>query len=81
VIAMMLATRAEALFVSNLQPSDHPDADDVARAIRTSLRTFGGVVGCAQAFAAEYGEHPEIAADRMRWALAVVAPAPLALAA
>jgi hypothetical protein len=61
--------RAEALFASDLQPSDRPTDAQVARAIHKSLLARGGVAGCAAAMAAEYGEHPENAALRMRWAL------------
>jgi len=61
--------RAEALFASDLQPSDRPTDAQVARAIHTSLSARGGAAGCAAAVAAEYGEHPETAAPRMRWAL------------
>jgi uncharacterized membrane protein len=75
VIAMTLATRAEALFVSTLQPSDHPSRHQVQAAILLSRRTHGGVIGCAIDFAAEYGEHPEASVDRMRWALGLVAAA------
>jgi hypothetical protein len=72
VIIMTSATKAEALFVSSLQPSDHPTIDQIVRAIRTAQRTRGGESGCAVAFAAEYGEHPEASAERMRWALSQV---------
>jgi hypothetical protein len=64
-------TRAEALFVSDLQPSDRPTDAQVARAIHESLLVRGGAAGCAAIMAAEYGEHPEAAALRMRWALAL----------
>lgn len=64
-------TRAEALFASDLQPSDRPTDAQVARAIDTSLLVRGGAAGCAAAVASEYGEHPETAAPRMRWALAL----------
>ncbi len=70
---MTLASKAEALFISSLQPSQHPTNEQLAAAIRDSLRQHGGVSGCAEAFAAEYGEHPETSRDRMRWALAAAA--------
>jgi hypothetical protein len=70
---MTLASRAEALFASSLQPSERPTASQIAAAIRTSLREHGGSCGCAEACAAEYGDHPETARDRMRWALASAA--------
>jgi hypothetical protein len=80
VIIMTLATRAEALFVSSLQPSDQPTVDEVVEAIGLSLQTRGGVSGCADAFAAQYGEYPEEAARRMRWAISLVVRFPAARA-
>jgi hypothetical protein len=62
---------AEALFVSSLQPSDQPTADEVRDAIVASMRRFGGADGCAVLCAAEFGDHPEVAVMRMRWALSV----------
>jgi hypothetical protein len=64
--------RAEALFASLVQPSEVPSAAQIADAIAASLRLHGGVAGCAAAVAAEYGEHPDVAVARMRWALANV---------
>jgi hypothetical protein len=78
VIIMTLATRAEAIFLSSLQPSEQPTLEQVGAAIRCSRRTHGGISGCALAFASEYGEHPDVSSDRMRWALSVVAAAALA---
>ncbi|MDQ1646600.1 MAG: hypothetical protein QOJ50_2784 [Cryptosporangiaceae bacterium] len=69
-----LARRAEALFVSSLQPSEQPSASDVRRAIATSLRAYGGPSGCAARCAAEFGDHPDESANRMRWALHVLTP-------
>jgi hypothetical protein len=66
---------AAALFASHLQPSDRPSAARVRDAIRRSHTVHGGQSGCAAVVAAEYGEHPEIAAARMRWALALAATA------
>jgi hypothetical protein len=66
---MTESTRAEALFASDLQPSDRPSDAQVTRAVRTTLLACGGATGCAAVVAAEYGEHPEAAAARMRWAL------------
>jgi hypothetical protein len=70
---MTLTTRAQALFASSLQPSDHPAPAQVAAAIHESLWRRGGPDGCAAAVAREYGDYPETAASRMRWALALVA--------
>ena len=61
---------AEALFVSDLQPSLRPTADQVAAAIGSSLCRYGAA-GCAAVAAAEYGEHPDTAPARMRWALSL----------
>jgi uncharacterized membrane protein len=72
VIQVTRTIRAEAVFVSDLQPSEHPTPGQVAAAALASLRARGGAAGCAAAVAAEYGEHPETAVARMRWALALV---------
>jgi hypothetical protein len=66
------AVRAEALFVSPLQRSGKPSAYQVRQATAAALRQFGRQ-GCAERVAQEFGDHPELAADRMRWARSVVA--------
>ena len=58
--------RYEALFASGLQRSDVPAASAVAEAISATLRHFG-VRGCLSRVAQEFGDHPEAAAERMRW--------------
>ena len=63
--------RADALFVSALQRSEEPSAAQVQQAIAAAIRAFGAR-GCAARVAQAYGEHPEIAVPRMRWARAVV---------
>ena len=63
--------QADALFESALQRSDEPGAAQVREAIATAIRAFGAR-GCAARVAQEYGEHPETAAARMRWARAMV---------
>ena len=65
------AARADALFVSSLQRSDDPGAEQVRQAIIVAVRAFGAR-GCAAQVAQAYGEHPETAAQRMRWARAAV---------
>ncbi len=65
------AVRAEALFVSHLQPSQHPSGAQVRRAVATALRG-SGIRGCAAQVAGEFGDHPDIAVARMAWALATV---------
>jgi hypothetical protein len=62
---------AEVLFASTLQPSEHPTAEQVTAAVCDSLRRHGGQQGCTSICAAEYGEHPDTAPERMRWALAL----------
>jgi hypothetical protein len=64
--------RTDALFASTLQRSDEPSAVQVKQAIVAATRAFGDL-GCAARVAQEYGEHPETAASRMRWARTAVA--------
>jgi hypothetical protein len=79
--------RAEALFVSSVQSSDRPEADQVRLAVAGTLREVG-IRGCAAMVAGEFGDHPDTAVARMRWALDLVRTvypprrtAPLAMAA
>jgi hypothetical protein len=65
------AVWADALFASVLQRSDGPSADEVRKAIAAAVRAYGGR-GCAERVAQEFGDHPETAAARMRWARGVV---------
>jgi hypothetical protein len=58
--------RCEALFASGLQRSDAPSAASVAEAISGAMRRFG-TRGCAGRMAQEFGDHPQAAAERMRW--------------
>ena len=69
------AVRADALFASALQQSDEPTAAQVDRAIAAAVGAHG-IRGCAARVAQEYGEHPETAAIRMRWARATAAGTP-----
>ena len=74
-----MTSTAEALFASTLQPSEHPNAQQVTAAARDSLRRHGGQHGCLSRCATEYGEHPDTAPARMRWALILtnhLSPAP-----
>ena len=61
---------ADALFASVLQRSDNPSAGQIRKAIAAAVRAYGGQ-GCVQRVAQEFGDHPEAAVDRMRWARAV----------
>ena len=72
----------EALFVSYVQPSDAPTSSLVHRAITEAIVRFG-TDGCVARVAAEFGDHPDTAVSRMRWALATVRsvyPIPVRLA-
>ena len=62
----------DALFTSDLSARCEHTPIEVATAIRHAIGTHAGIGGCAAEVAAEYGEHPETAARRMRWARAVV---------
>jgi hypothetical protein len=66
--------RCDALFVSLLQPSQQPGAQQVRQAAAAAARRFGER-GCAGQVAQEFGEHPEAAAARMRWARQAIARA------
>ena len=68
----LTAARAEALFTSPLPTGSQPARAAVDQAIRAAVRSRGGVRGCVADVATEYGDHPEVAAPRMRWARAVV---------
>ena len=65
---------ADALFVSVLQRSDVPSVMEVRQAIAAAVRAYGGR-GCAQRVAQEFGDHPETAVARMRWARAMAGEA------
>jgi len=67
--------RCEALFASGLQRSDTPEADMVAEVISYAVRQLG-TRGCAARMAQEFGDHPDMAADRMRWVRQLVGEMP-----
>ena len=71
---------ADALFVSALQCSDDLSTGQIQQAIAAALGAFGPA-GCAGRVAQEFGDHPETAVARMRWARGVAAGAPSVLAA
>jgi hypothetical protein len=60
-------TRCEALFASTLEPSDAPTGEMIARAINAVMQRYG-TRGCTARMAQEFGDHPDLAAQRMRWA-------------
>src|SRR5262245_28707431 len=66
----MKPPRSGALFASALQRCDAPSAGQLRAAAAAALRAYGGR-GCAERVAQEFGDHPEAAAARMRWARGV----------
>jgi hypothetical protein len=67
---------AQILFSSPLQESDHPSPEQVRTAIHERLCACGGDrTACAAYVAQEAGDHPEVYAARMRWALNTVSHA------
>ena len=65
------SVRADAVFVSGLQRRDEPSAGQVRQAVAAAIGAFG-CAGCAGRVAQEFGDHPETAVIRMRWARSVV---------
>ena len=64
------ASQADAIFASRLQHGDEPSAGQVRQAVAAAIRAFG-YSGCTERVAQEFGDHPETAVIRMRWARAV----------
>ncbi|WP_328472088.1 hypothetical protein OHA21_08950 [Actinoplanes sp. NBC_00393] len=71
-MTVLTDARAEALFTSPLATGSSPAREVVEAAIRHAVRMRGGVRGCAADVATEYGDHPELAVPRMRWARGVI---------
>jgi alkylhydroperoxidase family enzyme len=69
--SQLLAARAAALFTSDLPAGSGPSALVVEAAITAAVRRCG-TAGCVAQMAAAYGDYPETAARRMRWARDVV---------
>ncbi|HEX5203344.1 hypothetical protein ACFQS1_20445 [Paractinoplanes rhizophilus] len=63
--------RTEALFVSDLQRSQQPTAEVIREAV-TAMVARLGEARCAELVAQEFGEHPDCAPDRMRWARSAI---------
>jgi hypothetical protein len=68
---MIQDLRSEALFASHLQCSQQPTLESIRKVV---LDTVGrlGEAGCAELVAQEFGEHPDCALGRMRWARTAV---------
>jgi hypothetical protein len=65
-INTVLELAAEALFVSDLQPSERPSRKSVEDAVTAMLLRHGSD-GCAAGVAEEFGDHPDMAVRRMGW--------------
>jgi hypothetical protein len=65
-ISIVRDLAAEALFVSSLQPSECPTHKDVEQAV-TAMILLHGSEGCAADVASEFGDHPDVAVQRMHW--------------
>lgn len=63
--------RAEALFASHVQASDPISPEDLDDIVATLLRR-DGPRECAARMAYEFGEHPDTAVHRMRWARRII---------
>ena len=68
------AVWADALFVSALQRCEHPSAGQVRQAVAAAIHAYGQC-GCAERMAQEFGDHPDTAVDRMRWARELISEA------
>ena len=64
------ACQADAIFASALQRGDEPSAGQVRQTVAAAIRAFG-CSGCGERVAQEFGDHPETAVIRMRWARVV----------
>jgi hypothetical protein len=69
--SQLLAARAAALFASDLPTGSRPTGAATDTAIAAAIHAHGGTRGCVATMAAAYGDYPETAAPRMRWALSV----------
>jgi len=66
--------QADAIFASGLQRGDKPSAGQIRQAIAAAIRALG-YLGCAERVAQEFGDHPDTAVIRMRWARSVAGEA------
>ena len=61
--------RAEALFASPVPTGTPLTPSHLDAAVIAAIGRHGGLRQCAAIMAAEFGDYPETAARRMRWAL------------
>lgn len=66
---VLMTARAEALFVSAASTGARLTREEVSQAVSDTVRAHHGVRRCAADMAFAFGESPETAALRMRWAL------------
>jgi hypothetical protein len=67
------ADLAEVLFVSTLQESEAPTAEQVRAVIEQGLNAWKeNCTACLGCVAQEAGDHPDAFSRRMHWALAMV---------
>ncbi|WP_229073663.1 hypothetical protein [Actinoplanes sp. DH11] len=64
---LMDDVRSEALFASDVQRSQEPTPELIRAAVIATVSRFGET-GCAERVAQEFGERPDCAIGRMRWA-------------
>ncbi|MBG0833285.1 hypothetical protein HS041_36910 [Planomonospora sp. ID67723] len=64
--------RAEALALAPVSAAVLLDRQAAESAIRQAIAQHGGEAGCVAALAQEFGEHPELVCERMRWASSVI---------
>ena len=65
-ISIVKDLAAEALFISDLQPSQCPSNEAVEKAVTAMILLYGSD-GCAAGVATEFGDHPDDAVRRMHW--------------
>ncbi|HEY0001501.1 MAG TPA: hypothetical protein VGB74_13680 [Actinoplanes sp.] len=63
--------RTDALFVSYLQRSHQPTPELIRAAVVATVTELGEA-RCAELVAQEFGEHPDCALGRMRWARSAI---------
>jgi hypothetical protein len=68
---VMDEVRTEALFVSDVQRSQEPTAELIRAAVTDTVNRLGEA-RCAELVAQEFGEHPDCAIGRMRWARSAI---------
>lgn len=68
----MKSLLAEALFASDVPTGEKLSPAETSDAVERALHRYGGFDECAVELAGAYGDCPETAAARMRWANEIV---------